>query len=57
MSNSPKYTVTIHDIDTHAAVETMHPNNYHDAVRIMEGASINLDHERVYISIYSGDQR
>lgn len=57
MSNLPKYTVIIHDIDTDAAVETMCANNYHDAVRIMEGASINLDHERFYISIYSGDQQ
>lgn len=56
MSNLPKYTVTIHDIDTDAAVETMRANNYHDAVRIMEGASINLDHQRFYISIYNGDQ-
>ena len=57
MSNSPNYTVTIHDLSTDAAVEKMHADNYHDAVRIMEGASINLDHERFYISIYSGDQQ
>ena len=57
MSNLPKYAVTIHDIDTDAAVETMRANNYHDAVRIMEGASINLDHERFYVSIYNGDQQ
>ena len=57
MSNSPKYTVVIHDLSTDAAVETIPANNYHDAVRIMEGASINLDHERFYISIYSGDQQ
>lgn len=56
MSNSPNYTVTIHDLSTDAAVETIPANNYHDAVRIMEGASINLDHERFYISIYNGDQ-
>lgn len=57
MSNLPKYTVTIHDLSTDTAVETIPANNYHDAVRIMEGASINLDHERFYISIYNGDQQ
>lgn len=41
MSNVPKYTVIIHDLSTDAAVETLPANNYHDAVRIMEGASLN----------------
>ena len=56
MSNLPKYAVVIHDLGTDAAVETIPANDYHDAVRIMEGASINLDHERFYISIYNGEQ-
>lgn len=57
MSNFlPKYTVIIRDLSTDAAVETIPANNYHDAVRIMDGASINLDHERFYVSIYNGNQ-
>lgn len=55
MSTPSAYTVTIRSIETDDAVQTMHADSYRDASRIMRDASINLDHERFYVTIDSND--
>lgn len=55
MDNTPAYTIEICDINTGEAVETMHADNFRDAMRIADGANINLDHTRFLVSIAKND--
>ena len=55
MNTSPKYAINIRDFRTGETVETMHADNFRDAMRIVDGVNINLDHTRFLVSITKND--